>query len=92
MEKIKESVLYDESETAKVRHIGLMGENARFDLTCVFSSRNGQKIFILNRQSGRFAACTPEELQKKGFLEHALQMNEEDARELRAFLATIVSS
>jgi hypothetical protein len=78
--------LYDEVEEHKVRYVSFMGENHRFDLAIVDSNRYYGKKLVLDIQGGRFAIVGRDDLEEPGYLEHAYNLNEVDAGELRTFL------
>jgi hypothetical protein len=78
--------LYDDTEETKTRFVSFMGENQRFDLAIVKTSRHYGKPLVLDIQGGRFAIIGHDDLEEPGYLEHAYNINEEDAQELRAFL------
>ncbi|MBB6445018.1 SAV0927 family protein [Bacillus benzoevorans] len=82
--------LYDESENTKTRFISFMGESNRFDLAIITSERYYGKKLVLDIQRGRFAIIGHDDLEEEGYLEHAFQINEEDAKELTSFLSEIV--
>ncbi|WP_243290423.1 DUF3055 domain-containing protein [Bacillus sp. FJAT-47783] len=82
--------LYDDIVDTKTRFVSFMGENQRFDLAIVQSDRYYGKHLVLNIQSNRFAIIGPDDLKEPGYLEHAFQLNEEDAQELRDFLYEVV--
>jgi hypothetical protein len=81
--------LYDDEERTKVRYVSFMGENHRFDLAIVESTRHYGKRLVLDIQGGRFAIIGRDDLEEPGYLEHVYQLNEEDAAELRSFLEEI---
>lgn len=82
--------LYDDIVDTKTRFISFMGENQRFDLAIVQSDRYYGKHLVLNIQSNRFAIIGSDDLKEPGYLEHAFQLNEDEAQELRDFLFEIV--
>lgn len=82
--------LYDDTVDTKTRFVSFMSENNRFDLAIIKSDRYYGKIIVLNIQGGRFAIIGPDDLEEEGYIEHAFQLNEEDAKELTAFLSEIV--
>lgn len=82
--------LYDEEEQAKTRFMSFMGENQRFDLVIISTSRYYGKQLILDMQSNRLAIIGSDDLEEEGYLEHAFNLNEESAEELRSFLYEIV--
>lgn len=82
--------LYDDTEDTKTRFVSFVGENQRFDLAIVQSNRHYGKHLVLDMQGNRFAIIGQDDLQEEGYIEHAFQLNEEDAEELRSFLMEIV--
>jgi hypothetical protein len=81
--------LYDDTEETKTRFISFVG-NQRFDLAIVKSDRYYGKQLVLDLQGSKFAIIGPDDLEEEGYIEHAFQLNEEDAEELKGFLAEIV--
>jgi hypothetical protein len=81
--------LYDETEETKTRYVSFMGVNNRFDLAIMKTERFFGKQLVLNIQSGRFAVIGADDINEPGYLEHAYNINEEDAEELRSFLLEI---
>ncbi|CAH2714396.1 MULTISPECIES: DUF3055 domain-containing protein [Neobacillus] len=82
--------LYDDTEDTKTRFVSFVGENQRFDLAIVQSNRHYGKQLVLDIQGNRFAIIGHDDLQEEGYLEHAFQLNEADAEELRSFLMELV--
>jgi len=82
--------LYDDTVETKTRFVSFMGENQRFDLAIIQSDRYYGKHLVLDIQSNRFAIIGEDDLKEPGYLEHAYQLNGEDAEELRDFLYEIV--
>lgn len=82
--------LYDDLENTKTRFISFMGDNTRFDLAIVQSDRHYGKQIVLDIQGSRFAIIGQDDLKEEGYLEHAFQLSEKDAEELRSFLYEIV--
>lgn len=82
--------LYDDLEDTKTRFVSFMGENQRFDLALVRSDRYYGKQLVLDIQGSRFAIIGADDLNEEGYLEHAFQLSEEDAEELRSFLFEVV--
>ncbi|HZH59103.1 MAG TPA: DUF3055 domain-containing protein [Metabacillus sp.] len=82
--------LYDDTVETKTRFVSFMGENQRFDLAIIQSDRYYGKHLVLDIQSNRFAIIGEDDLKEPGYLEHAYQLNEEDAEELRDFLYEII--
>ncbi|MFC4323512.1 DUF3055 domain-containing protein [Litchfieldia salsa] len=82
--------LYDDTVDTKTRFISFMGEQQRFDLAIIRSDRYYGKHIVLDIQSNRFAIIGSDDLEEPGYLEHAYNLSEEDAEELRSFLYEIV--
>ncbi|MFV8826596.1 DUF3055 domain-containing protein [Alkalihalobacterium sp. APHAB7] len=78
--------LYDDEEATKTRYVSFMGENQRFDLAIVKTTRHYGKQLILDMQSNRFAIIGQDDLDEPGYLEYVYKLNDEDAEELRSFL------
>ncbi|QNG60582.1 DUF3055 domain-containing protein [Bacillus sp. PAMC26568] len=82
--------LYDDTVETKTRFVSFMGENNRFDLAIVKSDRYYGKHLVLNLLSSRFAIIGEDDLNKPGYIEHAFDLDEEDAEELRDFLYEMI--
>ncbi|MCM3663332.1 DUF3055 domain-containing protein [Mesobacillus subterraneus] len=82
--------LYDDTEETKTRYVSFMGENQRFDLAIMQTSRYYGKSIVLDIQGSRFAIIGQDDLDEEGYLEYAYNLSEEDAEELRSFLRQIV--
>jgi hypothetical protein len=82
--------LYDDTEETKTRYVSFMGENQRFDLAIIQTSRYYGKSIVLDIQGSRFAIIGQDDLDEEGYLEYAYNLSEEDAEELRSFLRQIV--
>lgn len=82
--------LYDNTEDTKIRFLSFIGKNQRFDLAIVRSTQHYGKQIVLNMQGNQFAIIGPDDLADEGYLEHAFQLNEEDAEELRSLLAEMI--
>jgi len=82
--------LYDDTVETKTRFVSFMGDNQRFDLAVIQSDRYYGKQLVLDIQSNRFAIIGEDDLKEPGYIEHAFNLNEENAEELRVFLFKIV--
>lgn len=82
--------LYDDTVETKTRFVSFMGENNRFDLAIVKSDRYYGKHLVLNLLSSRFAIIGEDDLNEPGYIEHAFNLDEEDAEELRDFLFEMI--
>ncbi|WP_332633634.1 DUF3055 domain-containing protein [Halalkalibacter flavus] len=82
--------LYDDIEETRTRFVSFMGENQRFDLAIINSSRYYGKQLVLDVQSNRFAIIGSDDLDEPGYIEHAFNLATEEAGELRSFLYEIV--
>ncbi|MFS0822218.1 DUF3055 domain-containing protein [Bacillus sp. 1P02SD] len=82
--------LYDDTVDTRTRFVSFMGENQRYDLAMIQSDRYYGKLVVLNILSNRFAIIGRDDLDEPGYIEHAFQLSEEEAEELRSFLYEIV--
>ncbi|MGD6817309.1 DUF3055 domain-containing protein [Metabacillus sp. 84] len=82
--------LYDDMVETKTRFVSFTGEHQRFDLALMQTDRFFGKAIVLNLQSSRFAIIGEDDLDEPGYLEHAFQLSEEEAEELRDFLFELV--
>ncbi len=82
--------LYDDTEETRTRFVSFMGEQQRFDLAIVSSSRYYGKQLVLDVLSNRFAIIGPDDLEEPGYLEHAYHISAEEAEDLRSFLSELV--
>lgn len=82
--------LYDDTEETKTRFVSFVGENQRFDLAIMQTSRYYGKSLVLDIQGSRFAIIGQDDLDEEGYLEFAYNLSEEDAEELRSFLRQLV--
>jgi len=82
--------LYDDTIDTQTRFVSFMGEHQRYDLAIVKSDRYYGKHIVLNILSNRFAIIGSDDLDEPGYIEHAYQLSEEEAEELRSFLYEIV--
>ncbi|MGA9225602.1 MAG: DUF3055 domain-containing protein [Mesobacillus sp.] len=82
--------LYDDTEDTKTRYISFLGENQRFDLAIIQTSRYYGKSIVLDIQGSKFAIIGQDDLDEEGYLEYAYNLSEEDAEELRSFLRQLV--
>lgn len=82
--------LYDDTEDTKTRYVSFLGENQRFDLAIMQTSRYYGKSIVLDIQGSRFAIIGQDDLDEEGYLEFAYNLSEEDAEELRSFLRQLV--
>ncbi|MFD3448796.1 DUF3055 domain-containing protein [Microbacteriaceae bacterium 4G12] len=78
--------LYDDTVTTQTRFISFMGEHQRHDLALIYSDRYYGKVLVLDVQRNKFAIIGKDDLDEPGYLEHAFQIDEEAAEELRSFL------
>ncbi|MDF0727438.1 DUF3055 domain-containing protein [Cytobacillus sp. S13-E01] len=82
--------LYDDTVETQTRFISFMGDNQRFDLAIIKSDRYYGKQLILDIQSSRFAIIGRDDLDEPGYIEHAYNLSEDEAEELRSFLYEVV--
>lgn len=82
--------LYDDIEQSRTRFVSFMGENDRFDLALIETDRYYGKRLVLDIQKGKFAIIGQDDLDEPGYLEHAYNLSEEDAKDLRSFLKDVI--
>ena len=82
--------LYDDTEETKTRYVSFLGENQRFDLGIIQTSRYYGKSIVLDIQGSKFAIIGQDDLDEEGYLEYAYNLSEEDAEELRSFLRQLI--
>ncbi|QFT90459.1 hypothetical protein FIU87_17595 [Bacillus sp. THAF10] len=82
--------LYDDTVDTQTRFVSFMGEHSRFDLAIVKSDRYYGKSLVLDIQGNRFAIIGTDDLDEPGYIEHAFQLSEAEAEELRSFLYEVV--
>lgn len=82
--------LYDDTEDTKTRYVSFLGENQRFDLAIIQTSRYYGKSIVLDIQGSKYAIIGQDDLDEEGYLEYAYNLSEEDADELRSFLRQLV--
>lgn len=82
--------LYDDTVETKTRFISFMGDTQRFDLAIIKSDRYYGKSLVLDIQSNRFAIIGTDDLDEPGYIEHAYNLSEDEAEELKSFLYEVV--
>ncbi|MBM7097011.1 MULTISPECIES: DUF3055 domain-containing protein [Alteribacter] len=82
--------LYNDQEETKTRFVSFMGEEQRFDLAITTTNRYYGKKLVMNMLSNRFAIIGSDDLDEPGYIEHAYNLSEEEAKELREFLFEVV--
>lgn len=85
--------LYDTTEDTSTRFVSFVSPSVkRFDLAVTSSNRFYGKKLVADLQTGRTAIIGSDDLDEEGFLEHVFKLKEEEAEELRMFLAEIIGS
>lgn len=82
--------LYDDTEDTSTRFVSFMGESNRYDLAITKTNRFYGKKLVINIQNGRCAIIGQDDLKEEGYLEHAYNLSEEEAAELKEFLLGVV--
>ncbi|MFB9757104.1 MULTISPECIES: DUF3055 domain-containing protein [Bacillaceae] len=82
--------LYDDTVTTQTRFVSFMGEKERYDLALVISDRYYGKVLVLDILRNKFAIIGRDDLDEPGYLEHAYDLDEEGAEELRSFLYEVI--
>ncbi|SES65316.1 Protein of unknown function [Salinibacillus kushneri] len=82
--------LYDEKEQADIRYVSFMGQDSRYDLAIITTDRYYGKKLIMDLLGSRFAIIGEDDLKEEGYLEHAFNLSEIEAEELREFLFEVI--
>jgi len=84
--------LSDTTEASTTRFVVFVSEKTlhRYDLAIVETDRFYGKKLVVDLQSGRTAIIGPDDLEEEGYLESVYRLSEEQADELREFLAQVV--
>jgi hypothetical protein len=82
--------LYNDIVDSKTRFVSFMGEESRFDLAIITTDRFYGKKLVLDMQSNHFAIIGHDDLEEEGYIEHAFQLSEDEAAELRTFLYEVI--
>lgn len=78
--------LYDEDEKVKVRFVGLVTEQTRYDFGIVYTNQFFGKPLVICMQTGRAALLDPNDLEDIDYLQSAFRIdNYRDALELAEF-------
>lgn len=82
--------LYDDQEDTSTRFVSFMGEDQRYDLAIMQSTRFYGKLIVMDMQYSRFAIIGSDDLDEPGYLEHVFNRSEQEAKELREYLYELV--
>lgn len=78
--------LYDETENAKVRFVGFVSENARYDFGIVFTKQFFGKPLVVCMQTGRSTLMCSEEALRIEHIQRAFKIHcQEEAEHLSVF-------
>lgn len=85
--------LYDTTEETTTRFVSFVGPSIkRFDLAITASNRFFGKKLVTDLQAGKTAILGPDDLEEDGYLEHIFKLTEEEAEELKNFLADVIGT
>lgn len=82
--------LYDEQEETNTRFVSFMGESHRYDLAIMTTDRYYGKKIIIDLQGSHYAIVGQDDVEEPGYLEHAYNLSEFEAEELREFLREVI--
>lgn len=82
--------LYDDQEDTSTRFVSFMGEEQRYDLAIMQSTRFYGKLIVMDMQYSRLAIIGSDDLDEPGYLEHVFNRSEKEAQELREYLYELV--
>jgi len=78
--------LYDQTESTKVRFLGLASKDSRYDFGVVFTKQFFGKPLVICMQTGRSTLMCSEEAQSVEHIQKAFNIeNEKEANELSEF-------
>lgn len=85
--------LSDHTEATSTRFVTFIGESyKRFDLAITTTNRFYGKKLVADLQTGKTAIIGADDLDEEGYLEFTFKLSEEEALELRNFLALVVGT
>lgn len=80
--------LYDEQENVKVRFVGFVTENTRYDFGIVYTNMFFGKPLVICMQTGRSALLDPDDIEDLDHLQNVFQISEkQQAADLAAFFS-----
>ncbi len=82
--------LYDEQEQVKVRFVGFITEQNRYDFGIVYSAMFFGKPLVICMQTGRSALIDDRDIEHPEHLQHVFQIEYEQAYELAEFFSDIL--
>ncbi|MFC0523866.1 DUF3055 domain-containing protein [Pontibacillus salicampi] len=82
--------LYDDTEDTKTRFVSFSGSSHRYDLAVMTSDRYYGKKIVIDLQGSHYAILGQDDVEEEGYLEHAYNLTEVEAEELREFLREII--
>ncbi|MDB5085982.1 MAG: hypothetical protein JWN30_2868 [Bacilli bacterium] len=81
-------IMYDEVEQTTTRYVGIIGDQARFDLMIVTTGHFFGKYVVTCLQTARSAILNLEEADDAAYLAQAFALSETEAEELSEFLGS----
>ncbi|WP_158634001.1 SAV0927 family protein [Radiobacillus deserti] len=85
------SFLEDKHIQIPARKVSFKGKYYRYDLLVVEEKEEDGNRIVLDLNGNRFTHMKLEDVEKEGFLEHALQLTEIEAEDIKPFLREILS-
>lgn len=83
--------LYDDTEDTSTRFVSFVGEENRYDLAVMQTTRFFGKSIVMNMQNNKFGIFGTDDLDEEGFTSYALGYTEEEAAEVEVFLREVIS-
>lgn len=83
--------LYDEQEKAKVRFVGFMTEDTRYDFGIVYTNLFFGKPLVICMQTGRSCLLDPKDLEDVEYIQSAFRIkNQKQASDIIEFFHTVL--
>ncbi|MBN2908420.1 DUF3055 domain-containing protein [Polycladomyces sp. WAk] len=80
--------LYDEAEQAKVRFVGFVSENGRYDFGIVYTNMFFGKPLVVCMQTGRSSLLSQDDVENLEYLQKVYNLrSKEEAEELAVFFS-----
>ncbi|SHM92915.1 SAV0927 family protein [Gracilibacillus kekensis] len=91
MSEMKPSYFKDEKEPSNTRFISFKGGSERFDLAIITANSLGDDYIILDMNSNKYSRLNTETIDQPNYVEHALQYNEMEAEDFRAYIKPLLN-
>lgn len=83
--------MYDDTEDSSTRFVGFVGDENRYDLAVMTTTRFFGKSLVLNMQNNKFGIFGTDDLKEEGFTAYALGLSDAEGKEVEEFLKEVIS-